>query len=561
MVERGWPPSFAGVFTAVRGRVLVIQSLVPIETPMKKPLFYAAVAALLVFLPCPSALAQAAPAPAPKPINPPAPSRPLTVLQVLQQHIAAVIAQPRYKAAFWGVKVVSLDTHQVLFQQNADKLFVPASNTKLFTTALALDRLGPDYQIRTSLFAKAKPTSRGTVKGDLVIYGRGDPTFNARMNGGNIYAALEPLASALAQAGVKRISGDLVADESYFRGPPFGSDWSWNDLEYAYAAEVSALTINDNAIELIVKSGDRVGMPAQAGLGLPTSYLAISNFTQTVASKTNSGISFYRPVGENIVYVTGTVPVGDSTSSEAVAVHQPAGLFGALFKDLLVAHGIAVSGRVRVVNWLDRQTQPVDLREWIEIAGVDSPRLRDIAREVNKTSNNLYADLLLANVGTVLQGEKPFAPDDTSESLGITAMRAFLGEAGVAQGEAELNEGSGLSNGDLVTPNATVTLLDYMSRHKSAADYLNTLPVAGADGTLRMRMRNTAAAGVVHAKTGTSTWADSLSGYVIPASGERLAFCLMLNRYHAAEPAHAKAADLDAIAAMLAGYAGRPAAR
>jgi D-alanyl-D-alanine carboxypeptidase/D-alanyl-D-alanine-endopeptidase (penicillin-binding protein 4) len=516
-------------------------------------------AAILLSLPCTSGLAQTAQTK--PPINPPAPLRPLTVLQALQQRITAVISDPRYKAAFWGVKVVSLDTHQVLFQQNADKLFAPASNTKLFTTALALDRLGPNYRIRTSLYAREKPTSRGTVKGDLVLFGRGDPTFNAWMHDGNIYEAIEPLVAALAKAGVKRVSGDLVADESYFRGPPFGSDWSWNDLQYAYAAEISALTINDNAVDLIVKSGDRVGVPAQALVGLPIQYLAISNLTQTVASKTNAGVNLYRPVGENVVFVTGTVPVDDPGSTEAVTVHEPAGLFGALLKDLLARQHIVVSGRVRVVNWLDRQAQPADPREWVEIGGVDSPKLRDIVREINKMSNNLYADLLLAEVGTVLQGDKPFAPDDTSEGLGISALRGFLADAGVSENEAQLNEGSGLSNRNLVTPNAIVKLLEYMSRHKSAEDYVNTLPIAGGDGTLRMRMRNTPAAGVVHAKTGTSTWADSLSGYVIPANGERLAFCLMLNRYQAADPAHAKAADLDAIAAMLAGYAGRPAAR
>ena len=186
---------------------------------MNTSLFAGVVTALLLSLPCTSALAQVpaqppvAPAPALIPINPPAPRHPLTPLQALQQRIAAIIAQPRYNAAFWGVKVVSLDTHQVLFQQNADKLFVPASNTKLFTTALALVRLGGDYQIRTSLYAKEKPTSRGTVKGDLVLYGRGDPTFNARMHNGNTYEAIEPLVAALARAGVKRVNGDLVSVE------------------------------------------------------------------------------------------------------------------------------------------------------------------------------------------------------------------------------------------------------------------------------------------------------------------------------------------------------------
>jgi D-alanyl-D-alanine carboxypeptidase/D-alanyl-D-alanine-endopeptidase (penicillin-binding protein 4) len=488
-------------------------------------------------------------------------ARPVDPLTDLQRRIAAIINQPRYREAFWGIAVISLDTHRVLFQQNAGRLFSPASNSKLFTTALALDRLGPDYQIRTSLYARERPNSRGTLKGDLLLYGRGDPTINARMYGGNLLAALEPLVAAVSKAGIKKITGDLVADESYFHGPPFGSDWSWNDLQYSYGAEVSALTINDNAVSVVVRPGEREGAPALAGFDVPAPFLAITNLARTVAADAKAGLTLYRPVGENLVYITGMVPLNDPGSADTVTVHHPALLFGWLLKDALARHGIIVSGRVRTVDWLDRESQPVDLKQLVEVASVNSPPLRAIVHEVNKTSNNLYADLLLNTVGMVTQGTGLIGPDDTSEGLGLKALRAFLTEAGVPQDEVLFTDGSGLSNDNLVTPNAVVKLLDYMSRERYWGDYVDSLPQAGVDGTLRVRMRNTPAAGMVRAKTGTSTWTDALSGYVSAAGGERFAFSLMLNRYHDTDPKHSRTADLDEIAELLAQFNGKAAAQ
>jgi len=180
-------------------------------------------------------------------LNAPAqePKFPATLAE-LQQRLQEHVSQPKYGAALWGVKIVSLDSGKTVFEQNPSKLFSPASNCKLYTVALAFDRLGADYRIKTSLYAQAKPGKSGKLSGDLIVYGRGDPTINARLHGGDIYRALEPLVAALTNAGVKRIGGDLVADESYFRGPPFGSGWMWEDLEYDYVAEISALAINDN---------------------------------------------------------------------------------------------------------------------------------------------------------------------------------------------------------------------------------------------------------------------------------------------------------------------------
>lgn len=483
---------------------------------------------------------------------------PATTLEELQQRLAAHLRQPKFAAASWGVKVVSLDTGRVLFEEAPRKFFSPASNSKLYTVALALDRCGGDYRIRTSLYAKTKPNRRGTLKGDLIVFGRGDPTINARLNSNDIHRALAPLVRAVTNAGIKRVTGDLVGDESFFRGPPFGSGWAWDDPQYYYGAPISALTINDNRIEITVKPGPQTNAPCRLIMQPPNGWLVLSNRTITVAKGGRRGISFYRPLDQHVVYVLGQLPLDDAGYVEDVTVPNPAGLFVAFFKEALARHGVRVSGKLRSVNWLDRETSPLDSGRWVEVGFVESLPLRDLAREVQKPSQNLYTDLLLAHVGAV-RAAIPAQARETSEDAGIRELGRFLAEAGVRPGDVQFEEGSGLSRNNLTTPAATVALLQFMARHREANAYTNALPVAGVDGTLRNRMKNTAAVGNVRAKTGTLRWANALSGYVTSAAGERLVFSVMLNRYQSPDPDRSARTEIDAVAVMLAEFAGRTA--
>jgi len=496
------------------------------------------------------------------------------------------------------VKIVSLDSGKTIFEHNQQKYFNPASNAKLYTAALALERLGVDYRIRTSLYSTARPDSSGTLKADLIVYGRGDPTMAARLNGGDYFKGLDPLITQLVNAGVRRIEGDLVGDESFFAGPPFGSGWEWDDLQAYYGAEVSALTIDDNALDLFVKPADRAGIPCRITTGPPTSLVTLINRTQTSPKGTESRIVVYRPVGENIVYVSGRLPIDSSGYYSSVAVHNPAALFAGLFKDALAQRGIAVTGRTRVIDWKYREVTPLDLTKLIELGSVESMPLGDIVRETLKPSQNLYAQLLLLQVGerarpgvwfgsmpgtvaadgSVKPAAFPQPPPNgfdahagqTSEEVGVEVLNDFLAQIGVKKGHVLLEEGSGLSRRDVITPEATVALLSYMSRSRWAEVYKNALPVAGVDGTLQNRMKGTAAAGNVRAKTGSLRYVYTLSGYVTTAAGEHLAFSIMLNNYYSAErsaalrdssagrPAPpAPRDDLDAIAIMLAGFTGR----
>jgi len=478
-------------------------------------------------------------------------NRPATSLEQLQNRLWELVSQPKFEPGTFGVKIVSLAGGKTLFENAAQKLFSPASNCKLYTVALALDQLGGDYRIKTSLYAATKPNRFGTVRGDLIVYGRGDPGFNARLHSNDIFQALEPLVDALTNAGVRRISGDLVGDESFLRGPPYGSGWDCDDLQYYYGAEISALTINDNVLRLTAKPGQRVGEACELSLTPATGYLVLRNRTHTVPAGEKCDLQCYRPLGENVVYVSGQCPLDELEYHDQVTLHNPAGLFITFFKEALARHGIKVGGKLRTVNWLDRQAQPLDLKNLVELGTVESQPLRDIAQEIMKPSQNLYTDLLLAHLGALAQATNA-ADLKTSEDSGVGQLNHFLEKVGIQKGDAHFEEGSGLSRNDLVTPNASVALLRYMSRHAEALTYRDALPIAGVDGTLRNRLGSTAAAGNVRAKTGALRWANSLSGYVTTAAGEPLVFSIMLNRVDA--PARE---SIDAIAVMLAEFAER----
>jgi D-alanyl-D-alanine carboxypeptidase/D-alanyl-D-alanine-endopeptidase (penicillin-binding protein 4) len=476
-------------------------------------------------------------------------------IDALRERLSAHLSQPRFATVSWGVKIVSLDTGVTIFEQNADKYFNPASNAKLYTAALALDRLGGDFRIKTSLYAAARSDEAGAIKGDLIIYGRGDPSFAARWNAGDYYKGLDRIVSAIEAAGIKRIDGDLIGDESYFTGPPYGSGWEWDDLQWYYGAAATALSINDNSVDLFVTPAERVGVPCRITTGPPTSFVTIMNRTRTVAKGARTYISVYRPVGENIIYVSGSLALGDKGFTGYVAVHNPSLLFVTMLKEALEKKGIMVKGRTRVIDWKYREVTPLDAAKMVEIASVDSPPVKDIVRETLKPSHNLYAQLLLLQVGA--QSQISNLKPQITEDAGIESMNAFLAGVGIKKGDALLEEGSGLSRRNIITPAATVELLKFMSRHQWADAYRDALPIAGVDGTLEKRMKETPAVGNVRAKTGTLRYVYTLSGYATTAAGERLAFSIMLNNSNTPDRAISPRDDLDIIAVMLAGFTGR----
>ncbi|HEX8747346.1 MAG TPA: D-alanyl-D-alanine carboxypeptidase/D-alanyl-D-alanine-endopeptidase [Pyrinomonadaceae bacterium] len=478
-------------------------------------------------------------------------------LEELQSRITELARRPELAPAQFAVKVSSLDTGRTLFEENAQKLLLPASVMKIFTVAAALDRLTPDFRFKTSVYADAKPDAAGNIKGNLIIYGRGDPSISATFNNGDYFKAVRELADNIAAAGVKRVEGDLVGDESYFTGPPLGFAWSWADLQWYYGAEVSALSVNNNSLDLFVKPGAGPGSPCLVTTGPPTPLVTINNRTTTAPRGAKRELAVYRALGENVIEVAGSLPLDDPGYSGSISVSHPALVFVYMLRSALAERGVAVTGKSRTVDAPPFQAsslaQPGNApsSQRVEIASRLSPPMSVIAAQTLKPSQNLYAELILRALGR----ERAASFQGTSEAAGVDVVKKFLAEAGVSPYEVVMWDGSGLSRRDLITANATVQLLTHMSRHRFANVFRDALPIAGVDGTLARRMRGTPAMNNARAKTGTIETVATLSGYVTSAAGERLVFSVLLNNYP--EGSGARRVFTDDLAVLLASFAGR----
>jgi serine-type D-Ala-D-Ala carboxypeptidase/endopeptidase (penicillin-binding protein 4) len=485
----------------------------------------------------------------------PAPAQ--QTLPELRAKISEVLAKPELSSGIVGIKVVSLDTGRVLFEENAGKLLRPASSMKLYTVATALDRLSPDYRFVTSVYAPNRPDAAGVVHGNLTIYGRGDPSFAARFNNGDYFKAIDDLASRIVAAGVKRVEGDLVGDETYFVGPKYGAGWEWEDLTWYYGAEISPLTINDNALDLFIKPGTALGQPAVITTGPPDPLLTIVNKVTTSAKGLKRQFNIHRGLGENTVTITGTIPLEDPGYTGAVSISHPGLLFIYLLRAALTQKGVVITGKSRTTGTVNQPPilpDPAAVASQaapIEITTMESPAFGIIAAQTLKPSQNLYTELILRTLGKLTPPPATLPPmRQTSEEIGIEAVKSFLRTAGIRPESLVLSDGSGLSRSDMITAEATVQLLTFMSKHRYGEVFRTALPIAGVDGTLRNRMRGTAAENNVRAKTGSLSSAASLGGYVTTAAGEKLAFAIIVNNYGSeVEP---RVICIDPIAVMLA---------
>jgi D-alanyl-D-alanine carboxypeptidase/D-alanyl-D-alanine-endopeptidase (penicillin-binding protein 4) len=513
----------------------------------------------------------ASPSPSPSP-TPSLKSEPTKNLAELRARISDILAKPDLSSALVGIKVTSLDTGQVLFEENANKLLRPASNMKIYTVAAALDRLSPDYRFTTSVYASTRPDASGKINGALTIYGRGDPSIAARFNNGDYFKGINELASRIVAAGVKRVEGDLIGDESYFVGPHYGSGWEWEDLTWYYGAEVTPLSINDNALDLFIKPGPDVGKPALITTGPPDPLLTIVNKVTTVAKGNRRQIAVFRDLGEDIITIEGTIAIDDRGYTGGIGIAHPATLFVYLLRSALAQRGVVVTGKSRTQDF-NSTTSAVNSSQLlastggnslsqtppVEIATLQSPPFSVIASQTLKPSQNLYTELILRTLGKVA----PTPPASTNgstvgrttEDLGIDTVNAFLKEAGIRSEALVLGDGSGLSRNDMITAEASVQLLTFMHRHRYADAFRTALPIAGVDGTLRNRLKNTPAENNLRAKTGSLSSVASLAGYVTTVAGEKLAFSIMVNNYpDGVEP---RIVCIDPIAALLASFSGR----
>lgn len=494
-------------------------------------------------LPCMPASAQA---PATKASNS------ASAIAALTSRIDAHITDPAFADASWGIKVVSLDTGKTLYAHDADKLFVPASTGKLYTAALALDTFGPDYRIPTTLFATEKAGRDGELRGDLILVGYGDPTLGVDKR----VSWADTLAIAVRKSGIKSVRGNLIADATWFAAPLHGSGWEAADLQSWFGAPASALSIDENVVRIEIRPAPQFGAKARIQFDPPVSAPTLANELRTLRAPAPTDISLYRAPGSDVLHAFGTIASNAEPQFYRFAVHDPALIAAEQLRAALARQGVGVQGRSRSVYWPE-QDERLSSDTLQRVADIWSPPLAEIVSRGLKVSQNLYLQNLLLMVGAKAAADeresgKPSPAFRSAEARGIQAMRAYLRRIGVPLDGVLIEDGPGLSRRDLTSAAALTSLLVQLGDDPRALAFRQGLPEAGVDGSLTGRMRNSAAQGRIHAKTGSMAFTYALAGYAISAADERLAFAIMLNNYRRPRDAGRPSAELDAIAIMLA---------
>jgi D-alanyl-D-alanine carboxypeptidase/D-alanyl-D-alanine-endopeptidase (penicillin-binding protein 4) len=438
--------------------------------------------------------------------------------RALTSDLNRIFNAPVMEQGLWGVEVKSLATGRILYALNARKLMMPASNMKIVTLATAAETLGWDYRFRTTLETLA-PIENGALQGDLVIRGSGDPTINAR--GNRAKEIFDEWAAALKAAGILRIDGAIVGDDSAFDDVWLGQGWSWDYLQDGYAAPMGALELNEDIAQLSVRPGTKAGDPAALEL-TPGSGLRLANRVVTGEPASAIAIAFERRVNDSVLDVSGSIPEAAAPISRDVAVMNPTLYFAQGVKDALVARGIDVSGAALDADDIVTAAPPAPRRVLHETVSVP---LSDIATVMMKVSQNLYAETLLKAVG---------AAKGTAGTVaaGRVATSAVLEAWGIPPGAYVQADGSGLSRYDFVTADMIATILERLYRDPRHHDpFVATLPVAGKDGTVAARMKDTRAEGNAAAKTGSISNVRALSGYVRTRDGDTLVFSILANSF------------------------------
>lgn len=430
--------------------------------------------------------------------------------------------------AWWGIMVVEVNSGDTLFARNAARSFMPASVTKLFTTAAALDQLGPDYRYVTRFYADGIQTG-DTLAGNLLVRGAGDPSTG--VPGPEWMDLFHAFADSLLALGIREVRGDLIGDDDIFDDIPLGADWSWEDLSYGYAAQISGLTFYDAVVDLHTHptapgARGRLTITPESG-----DYLSIDNQTRTRPPGQELIEGHTRTPGSNRILVSSQVPVG-RTDRETITVHNPTLYFVHALNAVLASRNIHVHGQLLDVDDLN---MPPDYSGSRRIASHTSAPLSDLAAVVNKESHNLYAEHLLKTLGRERPAETEDDLEPGSAAMGVEAGMRTFSDAQINTGRLQLVDGSGLSRKNLVTPAMTIALLRYMALHPDSeirTAFLTSLAVGGQDGTLETRFpQGTPGYGRVHAKTGTLGNVSSLAGYLTPNHGPRLAFVIFANHF------------------------------
>jgi D-alanyl-D-alanine carboxypeptidase/D-alanyl-D-alanine-endopeptidase (penicillin-binding protein 4) len=438
----------------------------------------------------------------------------------LDKRIAEILSAPAAKEAFWGIEIRDLSADKILYSLNADHFFVPASNTKLFTTALALSRLGPAFQFHTRVIASGR---------DLVLIGAGDPNLSGRtlpyqpkLPDPAPLAAINQLADEIVARGIKRVPGNIIGDDTAFVYEPFPPGWGLTDTYDDDGPPVSAICVDDNVARLEIVPALADGALVETAWQLPFELFRIDNALLT-DSEARRSLHYQRLPGSREIRIWGNVPPDHEIAPISLAVDDPAQFAAQALKSALQARGIVCDGEAIARHQLPGGPALEPLPGSLLAERVSVP-LGEAAKLVDKISQNLHAEILLRDVALQLNGK------GTREG-GLDALQQFLQGAGIGPEDYHFSDGSGLSRYNLVTPHTIATLLQYMAGTPLKDQWLDMMPIGGVDGSLRLRFHALRLHGEIHAKTGSLMHVSALSGYGIRPDRSMLAFSILVNNY------------------------------
>ena len=483
-------------------------------------------------------------------------NRPMADLASLRTEVMGLISDTGWRNSDWGVLAVSLERGDTLLAMDSDRLFAPASNQKLFTSAAALHHLGPDYRFPTFLLTDGEIRA-GILDGNLILYGTGDPAISDQLLDSPTVPWVA-FANALKDAGVHTVSGDLIADASFFQGPSRSPSWSSRYLDDWYAAPVSALTFAENVVTLHFRGGPP-GAPARIRVAPEGAEFPLLNTSVSVPGNSSRSLMLVRDHPDDIIKLSGQIGTNSAELSRVLTVSDPPSYTASVFRAVLEDEGIRVKGSVSRVHSADESPltrddviAPAfrkDSAQPVRTLGVYySPPLRELIQILNKQSHNLYGEILLFTLGRITSG-------DASFHGGREALGEYLTEVvGVKEEEFNIEDGSGLSSLNRATPSAFVRLLSHVASSDYAEPFWASLPEAGNRRELR-RMYQSAAAGNLRAKTGTINRVSALSGIVRTADGEPVVFSILSNNV----PSSSRAKRVeDGIGIQLASFSRPP---
>lgn len=433
--------------------------------------------------------------------------------------IARIIERNGASNAFWSLTVRD-STGQVLEQYNMGKLIRPASNLKLLTAATVLDELGPDFTYKTHMYGLGRREG-DTWNGNIIIRGAGDPSMSGTFYDDDRLHVMEQFYRMVRERGITRIDGNLVGNDSYFDAKAYPDGWSWDDLSFYYAVPVSALSFNNNTVDLTVYADGAVGeTPRIEWFPFDTDYVTFIN--EQVITPPNAEYDEYyeRLMGTNTILLRSSLPRG-YVEKEALSVANPPLFFLDTFLKYLESGGIEVTGHPLI----DSSEHGWDESAYEHFGTHESVPLRRLLQQLNKESDNFYAEMLLKTAAA-----EHYDTQGTTE-LGISLIEQFASSLGIDTGDISISDGSGMSPTNLLSTQAISKLLVGMRRHPHFEAFSNSLPMAGVDGSLEYRFRNTPLRGRLQAKTGYISGVRALSGYLKTKSDKTLIFSVATNHY------------------------------